>query len=190
MKRKPDQVHVLRVELQQKERELLDTYTTAYAVKSWSEPVVNILRDVTATVTILGILALLIGDKLSKFLPDDWPDLTSEMTKEEIMDWLEIQNLVGAGIGGVFGLILGGLLGSFFGLPGIAVGAGSGAVAGAAAGSYTVEELEELQEEAKQAAELSKVAGGILLYHALQRAKDALTPSASDLLAGVIPGGR
>ena len=185
MKRKPDQVHVLRVELQQKERELLDTYTTAYAVKSWSEPVVNILKDVTATLTIIGILVVLLGDKLNKYLPTGWPALTSEMTKEEIMDWLEVQNLVGAGIGGVIGIVLGGLLGSFFGLPGIVAGAGTGGIAGAAAGSYTVEELEELNKELKKARELSEIAGGILLYHALERARIRLSDPVGGLYGAI-----
>ena len=79
MKRKPDQVHVFRLELQQKERELLDSYTTAYAVKSWSEPVVNILRDVTATLTVIGILILLLGDKLDRVLQEGWKEITSQL---------------------------------------------------------------------------------------------------------------
>lgn len=178
-------MHVFRLELQQKERELLESYTTSYAVKSWSKPVVDVLSDVTATLTIIGILILLLGDKISKFLPADWADLTAGMSQEELMDWLEIQNLVGAGVGGFLGLLLGGLVGSLLGPFGIVAGAGSGAIVGAAAGSYTVEELEELNEERKKLLERSKVAGAIILYHALQKAKESLTPSPSDLLAGL-----
>tara|TARA_R110002020_G_C16304553_1_gene773349 strand:+ start:2202 stop:2768 length:567 start_codon:yes stop_codon:yes gene_type:complete len=185
VKRKPDQVHVFRLELQQKERELLDTYTTAYAVKSWSEPVVNILRDVTATLTVIGILVLLLGDRLNKVLPEGWDELTTGMTKEGLMDWLEPQNIAGAGIGGFLGIILGGLAGSVFGPIGIVAGAGSGGIAGAAAGSYTVEELEDLAKEREQIARTSKIAGGILLYHALQRAKETLSDPAGGLYAAI-----
>jgi len=185
LKRKPDQVHVFRLELQQKERELLDTYTTAYAVKSWSEPVVDILKDVTATLTILGILGLILGDKLNKILPSDWLEITSGMSREEIMDYLEIQNLVGAGIGGVFGLVLGGWLGAFMGVPGIIAGAGAGGIAGAAAGSYTVEQLEDLNEERKEFERLSKIAVAITLSHAIRRAEETLRDPAGSLYSTI-----
>ena len=185
MKRKPDQVHVFRLELQQKERELLDSYTTAYAVKSWSEPVVNILRDVTATLTVIGILILLLGDKLDRVLPEGWKEITSQMDKEGLMDWFEVQNIVGSGIGGVLGILLGGLVGSVFGPLGVVAGAGTGGIAGAAAGSYTVEELEDLAKEQEKLTRYSKIAGGILLYHALERAKETLSDPVGGLYAAV-----
>lgn len=166
---------MFRLELQQKERELLDTYTTAYAVKSWSEPVVDILKDVTATLTIIGLLLVILGDKLNAILPDGWLDLTAGMNNEELMDWLEIQNLVGAGIGGVIGGVLGFWLGLYAGPFGAVAGAGAGGIAGAAAGSYTVEELEDLNEDRKTLQRLSKIAAAIALSHALERAKERLT---------------
>jgi len=184
---------VLRVELQQKERELLETYTTAYAVRAWTTPFVSILKDVTATLTIVGVLYLILGDKLNAVLPEGWELATSEMNHEQIMDWLEIQNLVGAGIGGVLGMVLGFWLGMFFG-PFSAVGfAGAGAIAGAAAGSYTVEELEDLNKEHKIAAarfeRLSKVAAAIALAHALRKAKETLSdPLGTGGIAGAIFG--
>ena len=174
MKRKPDQVVVHRLELQQKERELLETYTTAYAVRSWSQPFVAILKDVTASLTIVAILALILGDKLNAILPEGWELATSEMNTDQIMDWLEIQNLVGAGIGGGVGMVLGFWLGLFLGPFSAVAGAGAGGIAGAALGSYTVEELEELEKERRKAERLMKIAAAIALRHALRRAQEAL----------------
>ena len=154
---------------------MLDTYTTAYAVKSWSEPVVDILKDVTASLTIIGIVIVILGDKLNGILPEGWEGITAGMNNEEIMDWLEIQNLVGAGIGGVLGGVFGFWLGLFLGPFGAVAGAGAGTIAGAAAGSYTVEELEDLNEERKRFLNLSKIAAAIALRHALHRAKERLT---------------
>lgn len=158
---------------------MLESYTAAYAVKSWSEPVVNILRDVTATVTLIGILYLILGDKLSAILPADWETITEGMSNEELMDWLEIQNLAGAGVGGFLGILIGGALGSVFGPFTAVAGAGAGGIAGAAAGSYTVEQLEDFQR-------LSRIAGAIGLAHYLRKAKERLTDPLSP--GGIIAG--
>jgi len=174
LKRKPDQVVVHRLELQQKEREMLETYTTAYAVRSWSQPFVAILKDVTASLTIVAILYLVLGDKLNEILPEGWELATSEMNNEQIMDWLEIQNLVGAGIGGVLGMVLGFWLGLFLGPFSAVAGAGAGGIAGAALGSYTVEELEDLNKDRKKVERMAKIAAAIALAHALRRAKETL----------------
>jgi len=174
-KRLPDQVITHRIELQQKEREMLESYTTAYAVKSWSKPFVDIISDNSALLVVSAFVVFFVGDKLEKLgLPSDWPEITAGMDAEGLRDWLEIQNLVGAGIGGSIGLALGAFLGSFLGPFGILGGAGAGAVAGAAAGSYTVEELEDLAAEAEQAKNLGIVVGGMLLYRAAREAKEHL----------------
>lgn len=174
-KRLPDQVITHRIELQQKEREMLESFTTAYAVKSWSKPLVDIISDNSALLVVSAFVVFFLGDKLEKLgLPSDWPEITAGMDAEGLRDWLETQNLVGAGIGGSIGLALGAFLGSFLGPFGIVGGAGAGAVAGAAAGSYTVEELEDLAVEAEKAKNLGIVVGGMLLYRAAHEAKEHL----------------
>ena len=174
-KRLPDQVITHRIELQQKEREMLESYTTAYAVKSWSKPLVDIISDNSALLVVAAFVVFFVGDKLEKLgLPSDWPEITAGMDAEGIRDWLEIQNLVGAGIGGSIGLALGAFLGSFLGPFGLVGGAGAGAVAGAAAGSYTVEELEDLAVEAEKAKNLGIVVGAMLLHRAAREAKERL----------------
>ena len=154
---------------------MLESFTTAYAVKSWSKPLVDVISDNSALLVISAFVVFFVGDKLEKIgLPSDWPAITAGMNTDQLRDWLEIQNLVGAGIGGSIGLALGAFLGSFLGPFGFVGGAGAGAVAGAAAGSYTVEELEDLAAEAEQAKNLGIVLGGMLLYRAAQEAKDRL----------------
>jgi hypothetical protein len=190
LKRKPDQVITHRIELQQKEREMLESFTTAYAVKSWSKPFVDIISDNSALLVISAFVVFFLGDKLEKLgLPADWFEITQNMNADEIRDWLEIQNLVGAGIGGSIGLALGAFLGSFLGPFGLFGGAAAGGIAGAAAGSYTVEELEDLQKEAERAKELGIVVGGMLLYRAAREAKERLE-RATDPGGGIpyIPG--
>ncbi len=190
MKRKPDQVITHRIELQQKEREMLESYTTAYAVKSWSKPLVDIISDNSALLVVSAFVVFFVGDKLDKLgLPSDWPDITAGMDTTQLRDWLEIQNLVGAGIGGSIGLALGAFLGSFLGPFGLVGGAGAGAVAGAAAGSYTVEELEDLKAEAEQAQRLSIVVGAMLLHRAAREAQEFLE-RATDPGGGIpfVPG--
>jgi hypothetical protein len=174
-KNKPDQVIVHRIELQQKEREILESYTTAYAVKSWSKPFVDIISDNSALLVVSAFVVFFVGDKLDKLgLPQDWPEITAGMDASQLRDWLEIQNLVGAGIGGSIGLALGAFLGSFLGPFGIVGGAGAGGIAGAAAGSYTVEELEDLAVEAEKAKNIGIVVGAMLLHRAAREAKEHL----------------
>lgn len=169
---------------------MLESYTTAYAIKSWSKPLVDIISDNSALLVVSAFVVFFVGDKLDKLgLPSDWPDITAGMDTTQLRDWLEIQNLVGAGIGGSIGLALGAFLGSFLGPFGLVGGAGAGAVAGAAAGSYTVEELEDLKAEAEQAQRLSIVVGAMLLHRAAREAQDFLE-RATDPGGGIpfVPG--
>jgi len=173
LKRKPDQVITHRFELQQKERELLGSYVAAYQIQNISKPIVDILKDTTALIAISGFLLLFFDDKLQAIgLDPDWPEITAGMDNEQIADWLETQNLIGAGIGGFLGFIIGGFVGSYLGPVGTVAGAGAGAVGGAAAGNYTVEQLEDLAEEAKKAAQLAEIAALIALSVAIREAKE------------------
>lgn len=56
-KAKPDQVIVHRLELQETEREILSSLTTAIMFNRVADPVVKLLNDVTGTITVLALLS-------------------------------------------------------------------------------------------------------------------------------------
>lgn len=164
-----------RIEMQTKERELLESYVTAYQVKSISSPFVEILKDATALIAVSGIILLILNKKLEDLgLPADWPETTAGMNREQLEDWLETQNLVGMGIGGLLGLFLGGIIGSAAGPVGTVGGGVAGAAAGVAAGNYTVEQLEDLKVEAEKAAHQASVLSLMLAATAIREGKEAV----------------
>ena len=117
-KEKPSSVVVHRVELQQKERELLEQLTTAYAVKSWSAPFTALLSSPAAQLGLLGAFLAF----LSLYLPDGWLEQTAGKTKEEIYDWLETQNIV---VGGTLALLVALSGGGALAIIGAGVGGGA-----------------------------------------------------------------
>lgn len=56
-KAKPDQVIVHRIELQETEREILSSLSSAIMFNRVASPVVKLLNDVTGTITVLALLA-------------------------------------------------------------------------------------------------------------------------------------
>lgn len=124
----PDQIVRHEIVLGKAERELARNTLEAYQFNRYADPIVAGLSDVTFTATVAALLALILGRALDDLgLDPDWRQITKDMTPDQVKDWLETQNLVGAGIGG----LLGGLLGGPW-----------GAALGATAGSATVEGLE------------------------------------------------
>ncbi len=134
----PNEVIRHEIVLGKAERELMRNTLEAYQFNRYADPIVKGLSDVTFTVTVAAILAFFLGKALDELgLDPDWRDLTKDMTPEQISDWLETQNLVGAGIGGILGFLIGGPW---------------GAAIGATAGSATVEAGEYVYDEIEQAA--------------------------------------
>ena len=130
MPRKPtEKVIEHRITLGGYERTLLSDVAGAYQFNRISSPIVNVLSDNTAMALIFATFGLY----LDRLLDPDWRAITKDLTGADLSDWLETQNLVGAGLGGLIGL--------FFGGP-------FGAVAGATAGSVVVEGAEYGLEEA------------------------------------------
>ena len=128
MKTKPDRVVVHRIEMQQKEREIAEGLALSMMAKNWSAPLVGILGSPLALATIVGLWIAY----LSKYLGDGWMNQLWDATVEEVMDWLEPQNLVVGGLGALIGGLLGGPL---------------GAVVGGVAGGVAVEGVEHITEE-------------------------------------------
>jgi hypothetical protein len=132
MPRKPtEKVIEHRITLGTYERQLLSDTAGAYQFNKVSNPIVNLISDNSA----MALITLGIGLWLDSKLDPNWREIIEGMTSEQTRDWLETQNLVGAGIGGLIGL--------FFGGP-------FGAVAGATAGTVAVEGIEYGLDEAGQ----------------------------------------
>jgi len=120
--------------MQQKEREIAEGLALSMMAKNWSAPLVGIMGSPLALATIIGIWIAY----LSKYLGGTFVEENWDATLEEVMDWLEPQNLIGGGIGAIIGFI--------FGLPFGGVGAIAGAAIGGTAGSGLVEVGEYIQE--------------------------------------------
>lgn len=60
-KAKPDEVIVHRIELQQSERDMLETAIGAYSMNQVMEPLVEILKDVSAVYTLITLYELITG---------------------------------------------------------------------------------------------------------------------------------
>jgi hypothetical protein len=111
-------VQELRITLGTKERQILESAKTAYSFRNISTPIVTAINDDTTLLLLAGIL----GISLSQILPEEWEEVTAEMTTDQIWDWLEIQNLAGAFAGarlGARGGWVGSLIGAVLGAAGI-----------------------------------------------------------------------
>jgi len=128
LKTKPTEVIVHRIELQQKEREIAEGLAYSLMAKNFTAPLVGILSSPLALATIVGLWIAY----LSKYLGDGWLAQNWDATVEEVMDWLEPQNLVVGGLGALIGFFLGGPL---------------GAAVGGVAGGAAVEGIEHITEE-------------------------------------------
>jgi len=135
MKTKPDRVVVHRIEMQQKERQIAEGLALSMMAKNWSAPIVGILGSPLAMATIIGMWIAY----LSKYLPEGWVAQQWDATVEEVMDWLEPQNLVVGGLGAIIGGIFGSALGP--------LGTIAGAAVGGVAGGAIVEGVEHITEE-------------------------------------------
>lgn len=125
-----------RITLGAKERELLTDFQWTYSFKNVS----NTITTLISNPAVMAAIAAYIIYKLDQILDPDWQQITSEMTPDEVKDWLETQNLVGMGLGGTIGAILG--LG--VGMPWL------GAILGSIAGGITVEAGEAVAEAADE----------------------------------------
>jgi len=124
-----------RITLGGKERQMIDELTTAYQVKNIGGTFVDIISSPAIGSLLIGAIVLYLNQKLDP----DWQEITSEMTPDQLKDWLETQNLIGGGLG----LLLGGILGGPFGaLLGGVVGVGAVEV-GEAALDATANVIEE-----------------------------------------------
>lgn len=111
-----------RITLGGKEREILESAMTAYSFRNVATPVVTAVNDNTTLLLLAGLVGLLIPRGV---LPDDWEEVTSEMGYDELMDWLEVQNLAGAFGGALAGSAagpVGAALGAILGSIGVEVG--------------------------------------------------------------------
>ena len=136
-KRSPDQTIRHEVVLGRAEREIVRNTLESLQFKNYSTPVVAGLSDVTFVLTVSAIAGIAIGEILDRSgIDPNWRTIIKDMTPDQVKDWFETQNLVGGGIGAIFGALFGGPF---------------GAVVGAGVGSATVEGLEYLEEEAREA---------------------------------------
>jgi len=118
-----------RITLGAKERELAQDAQWSYTFGKIGNTASSILSN---PVILLG-LAGYIAYKLDELLDPDWRAIISDMTPDQVKDWLETQNLVGATFGGLLGLLVGGPFGAIFGsiLGSAAVEVGEAALEGA-----------------------------------------------------------
>jgi len=144
-----------RITLGAKERELVQDAQWSYTFGKVGNTFSGIIGN---PVFLLG-LAGYIAYKLDQILDPDWRAITEDMTPDQIKDWLETQNLVGATFGGLLGLVVGGPFGAVF---------------GSILGSATVEIGEALYEEIDESAD--EMFEGI---------DSTLTPSASQTIGAV-----
>ncbi len=110
-----------RITLGGKERQLLDEMTMAYQIKNIGGTIVSAISTPAVGTLLIGAIVLI----LDRYLDPDWREITKEMSPDALKDWLETQNLIGMGIGGIIGGILAGPIGLLFG-----VGVGGVAVEG------------------------------------------------------------
>lgn len=132
MPRKPtSEVIEHRITLGTYERQMVSDVAGSYQFNRIAQPIINLISDNTAMALIIASLGLF----LDRYLDINWREITKDMDNKQLNDWLETQNLVGAGIGGLIGLIFGGPV---------------GAAVGAAGGSVVVEGVEYGLDEAGQ----------------------------------------
>jgi len=111
-KRKPDEVKEIVIRLQDKERQLLDDYIMAKNLNLVSEPLVEILKDKTATISVLTTLvvayvAFKYGSKIASQLEGKYEDILElitdvEGTLERNKDILEFSIRQTPGVGDIY----------------------------------------------------------------------------------------
>jgi len=142
-KPKPDEVVRHEIVLGRAERELLSQVSGAYTFNRISTPIVAGLSDASFVIVATGLSIALIDVLLGALGIDPrWRELTDGMDSEQLRDWLETQNLVGAGFGALIGSVLLGPAGLVAGVTGALVGAGAGSAA-VELGEATAELVEE-----------------------------------------------
>ena len=164
-----------RVTLGAKERELVQDAQWSYTFAQITQTIGGILTNPVVLLGIAGYIAY----KLDQILDPDWRAIVADMTPDEVHDWLETQNLVGAGVGGVIGGILGLGIGNPF------IGAALGSFVGSAAvevGEAGVDAAGNILEEAMTPQQtLGIVSLLIQLVNGLESAGQALQPGNGDV---------
>jgi hypothetical protein len=159
-----------RLTLGAKERELVQDAQWSYTFGQIGSTIGGIVSNPVFLLGLAGYIAF----KLDQILDPNWREIVSEMTPDEVKNWLETQNLVGAGIGG----FIGGVLGLGVGAPWL--GAAIGSVLGSAAvevGEAAVEEFGEVVEETMTAQQTAAVVSWMIRIHwGLKEMGEALQP--------------
>ena len=108
-----------RVTLGAKERELFQDAQWSYTFGKVGSTVSGILGNPVILLGMAGYIAY----KLDELLDPDWRQIIADMTPDQVHDWLETQNLVGATVGGILGLFVGApWLGAILGVAAVEVG--------------------------------------------------------------------
>ncbi len=95
-KAKPDEVIVHRIELQQSERDMLETAIGAYSMNQVMEPLVEILKDVSAIYALITLYELITGKETGIPTPADVPEWINTLR-----DHVLVQNAIKAAEAGI-----------------------------------------------------------------------------------------
>lgn len=154
-----------RVTLGAKERELVQDAQWSYTFGKIGTTVSDILGNPAVLLSIAAYIAY----KLDQVLDPDWRAIIADMTPDQIHDWLETQNLVGATFGGILGLFVGGPFGAVIGsiLGSAAVEVGEAAVGAAG---------EALDETLPPVVTIGIVSSLIAIMNTVQQMGEALQP--------------
>lgn len=85
-KAKPDQVVVHRIELQQSERDMLETAIGAYSLNQVLEPLVEVLKDVSAVYALITLYELVTGRETGIPTPADVPQWISTLRDSVLIE--------------------------------------------------------------------------------------------------------
>jgi len=116
-KRKPDKVIEYRFSLQDKERQMLDSYVAAHSFNSITTPIVTLMNDVTGMIVFLSLLASLLGFTFLTGMLGTDPKMSDvidaflDQREQAIAAGLLTVGLVGTPLGPAWGLRLARLLG-------------------------------------------------------------------------------
>jgi len=172
-----------RVTLGAKERELVQDAQWSYTFGKVAETLGGIVTNPVFLIGLAGYIAY----KLDQILDPDWRAIIADMTPDEVNDWLETQNLVGAGIGGFIGAILG------LGVGAPWLGAAIGSIAGSAAvevGEAVVDEFGNVLEDTlTPQATVAVVSWLIIFMNGLESTAASLNPLGSPTEPGNGGGG-
>lgn len=158
-----------RVTLGAKERELFQDAQWSYTFGKIGNTASSILSNPVILLGVAGYIAY----KLDQLLDPDWREIVADLTPDEIKDWLETQNLVGATFGGLLGLFVGGPFGAIFGsiLGSAAVEVGEAALEGAG---------DVMAENIPPVVTIGIVSTLIQVMNALEEMGSALQPGSTD----------